>query len=250
VACVERPVTFLSGGYELFGVVHIPSVGFSSSVVMLHGFTGSKVEAWRLFVDLARALCGAGVSVLRFDFRGHGDSPLPFEEFRLEYALEDAESAVRYVEAVLRPRRVGLLGLSMGGHVAVKTAHRLGDRVSSLVLLAPAIDFGRLIEEAIERVPRVGDFYVFGPLRLRREGVESIVRSNAMDLAEEIRAPTLIIHAKNDEAVPYTQSVEFYSRLRSEKKLVLLEEGGHIFATPASRLRVLEEVTEWIRRTL
>jgi len=219
-------------------------------VVMLHGFTGSRIEAWRLFVDLARAICGVGISVLRFDFRGHGDSPLPFEEFRLEYALEDAENAVRYVESVLRPRRLGLIGLSMGGHVAVKTAHRLGDKVSSLVLLAPGIDLGKLVEVAINIVPRVGDFYIFGPLRLRREGVESLAKSNAMDLAEEIKAPTLIIHAKNDEVVPYAQSAEFYNRLRAEKKLVLLEEGGHVFATPASRLRVLEEVTEWIKRTL
>jgi len=248
--CVERPVTFLSSDYELMGVVHIPSTGFNSSIIMLHGFTGNRVEAGRLFVDLARALCSIGVSVLRFDFRGHGDSPLSFEDFRLDYALEDAENAVEYVEATLKPRRIGLLGLSMGGHIAVKTAYRLGDRVSSLVLLAPAIDFGKIMEEVVKGIPVVGDTYILGPHRLRREGVESIIRSNAMSLAEGIKSPTLIIHAKNDEAVPYTQSVEFYNKLRVEKKLTLLDEGGHVFTTYASRSRVIEEVSEWARHTL
>jgi len=37
LVCVERPVTFLSSGYELMGVVHIPSTGFNSSIIMLHG---------------------------------------------------------------------------------------------------------------------------------------------------------------------------------------------------------------------
>jgi len=175
---------------------------------------------------------------------------LPFEDFRLDYALEDAENAVEYVEAVLKPRRIGLLGLSMGGHIAVKTAYRLGDRVSSLVLLAPAIDFGRIMEEALKGIPVVGDTYILGPHRLRREGIESIIRSNAMSLAEGVKSPTLIIHAKNDEAVPYTQSVEFYSKLRVEKKLILLDEGGHVFTTYVSRSRVIEEVSEWARHTL
>ncbi len=44
----------------------------------------------------------------------------------------------------------------------------------------------------------------------------------------------LIIHSKDDSVVPYTQSVEFHNRVKCEKKLVLLEEGGHVFNTYSS----------------
>jgi len=207
-----------------------------------------------LFVDIARALCSDGKAVLRFDFRCHGDSPLPFEEFKLDYALEDAENAIRYVENVFKPSKIGILGLSMGGHIAVKTAYRFRDKISSLILLAPAIDIGKLVEQAIAKLPKINEyfvFYIFGAYRLKKEGVESIVKSNAMDLAENITSPTLLIHAKNDEVVPHTQSIEFYNRLRIEKKkLVLLDEGGHVFSTITSKSRVIQEIVEWSRETL
>jgi len=51
MVCIEKPITFLSNNYELFGVIHIPSTGFNSITVMLHGFTGNKVEANRLFTS-------------------------------------------------------------------------------------------------------------------------------------------------------------------------------------------------------
>ncbi|ADM27798.1 dienelactone hydrolase [Ignisphaera aggregans DSM 17230] len=251
MVCIEKPITFLSNNYELFGVIHIPSTGFNSFTVMFHGFTGNKVEANRLFVDIARALCSDGKAVLRFDFRCHGDSPLPFEEFKLDYALEDAENAIRYVENVFRPSKIGLIGLSMGGHIAIKTAYRFKDRISSLILLAPAIDIGKLLEQAIDRLPKINGYFVFGAYRLKKEGVESILKSNAMDLAENIESPTLLIHAKNDEVVPHTQSIEFYNRLRIEKKkLVLLDEGGHVFSTITSKSRVVQEIVEWSGETL
>ncbi len=251
MVCIEKPITFLSSNYELFGVIHIPSTGFNSFTVMLHGFTGNKVEANRLFVDIARALCSDGKSVLRFDFRGHGDSPLSFEEFKLDYALEDAENAIKYIENVFKPSKIGILGLSMGGHIAVKTAHKLRDKISSLILLAPAIDIGKLVEQAIEKLPKINEYFVFGAYRLRKEGVESIIKSNAMDLAESITSPTLLIHAKNDEVVPHIQSIEFYNRLRIErKKLVLLDEGGHVFSTITSKTRVIQEIVEWSREIL
>ncbi len=249
--CIEKPITFFSSGFEIFGVFHIPSTGFRSTIVMFHGFTGNRIEVNRLFVDIARALCSNSLSVLRFDFRCHGDSPLQFEEFKIDYALEDAENSIRYVENMYKPSKIGLIGLSMGGHIAIKTAYRFSDRISSLILLAPAIDFGRLVEQVIDRLIRVDEYYIFGAYRLKKEGVESIIKSNAMDLAKDIKTPTLIIHAKNDEVVPYAQSVEFYNKLRIDrKKLVLLDEGGHVFSTITSKSRVIQEIVEWFGDTL
>jgi len=86
----------------------------------------------------------------------------------------------------------------MGGHVAIKTAVKYQDKISSIALLAPAINFGELVERDIRNkvFQKVDEFYIFGPNRLREEGVESIIKSNAMDLAEKYMYPFSIIHAK------------------------------------------------------
>lgn len=251
LVCVEKPLTFLSSGFELSAYLHTPTPEPSTMVLMLHGFTGNKIEANRLFVDIARALCGIGLSVFRFDYRCHGESPLPFEEFKLDYAIEDAENALNFIEKAYRPKRIGVVGLSMGGHIAIKIASKHQDRISAMVLLAPAVDFGKLVEGAKGVAQKVGEYYVFGPHRLKEEGVMSIVKSNAMELAESISIPVLIVHAKNDTAVPYRQSEEFFNRLKSlEKRLVLLDEGEHVFLTYSSRSRVIDEVANWFKNRL
>ncbi|MEM1653121.1 MAG: alpha/beta hydrolase [Ignisphaera sp.] len=113
MAYIEKPLTFPSGGFELSAHIHIAPTRTRYTAFMLHGFTDNKIEVNRLFIDIARALCRNGVAVFRFDYRGHGESPLDFEEFRFEYAVEDPENALKYVRETYRPEKLFLIGLSM-----------------------------------------------------------------------------------------------------------------------------------------
>ncbi|MEM0027139.1 MAG: alpha/beta fold hydrolase [Ignisphaera sp.] len=249
--CVERPLTFPSGGFDLSAYIHIASVGTSHMVLMLHGFTGNKIEVNRLFVDIARALCRNGVSVFRFDYRGHGESPLDFEEFRFEYALEDSENALKYVREMYKPRKLFLIGLSMGGHIATRLAAFHSNEVSGAILLSPALNFVELGRGLKSFAQKVGGYYILGPNRLSEEGVESLLRYNALELADRIKIPILIIHAKEDQIVPYTQSQQLFEKLlHKDKKLILLDSGGHVFSTYESKTRVIEEIVNWIKQRI
>ena len=251
VACIEKPLTFPSGGFELSAYIHIASTGTRHMALMLHGFTGNKIEVNRLFVDIARALCRNGVSVFRFDYRGHGDSPLDFEEFRFEYAVEDAENALKYVREAYRPEKLFLIGLSMGGHIAARLAAFHGSEVSGAILLSPALNFVELGRGLKSSAPKVGKYYILGPNRLSEEGVESLSRYNALELADRITTPILIIHAKDDQVVPYTQSQQLFEKLQhKDKKLILLDSGGHVFFTYESKTRVIEEIVNWIKQRI
>jgi alpha/beta superfamily hydrolase len=55
---------------------------------MFHGFTGSKIEAHRFFVKLARSLSDSGFIILRFDFRCSGDSDGEFEDITLPRGVD------------------------------------------------------------------------------------------------------------------------------------------------------------------
>lgn len=115
-----RPVAFRNMNQQIIGILHTPDNIKPGEkvpeILMLHGFTGNKTEAHRLFVHVARNLSEHGFIVLRFDFRGSGDSDGGFEDMTLPGEVSDAERALTFL---LRWRninrdRVDVIGLSMG----------------------------------------------------------------------------------------------------------------------------------------
>jgi len=250
VSCSEEPVLLPSAGFKLAGVLHRPQgAARPKPVLLLHGFTGNKTEAGRLFTDLARFLCANGYAALRFDFRCHGDSPLPFEEFTISYALEDARNAAAFLKTLdgVDASRFAVVGLSMGGGVAVSLAAGRED-VAALVLLAPALDWPELAQRIPQPPVREGYVYM-GALRLRAERAAETMRFSVMHLAEEVKAPTLIVHAVDDEVVPIGQARRFYEKLRVEKKLLEVR-AGHVFNDYHVRREIEREVLSWIRAHL
>lgn len=188
VSHLEELVWVPSSDLRLAGVLHHPeNAPKPKPVLLLHGFTGNKSEAGRLYTDMARVLCSAGYAVLRFDFRCHGDSPLPFREFRVRMAVEDAENAIQFLKTLdkVDASRFAIVGFSMGGFVAARVAAGRSD-IAALVLLStsPFAPF----ERRWERFQR-GEYVYFGALRIRVEGIEDLVSSP--ELASLIKAPTL-----------------------------------------------------------
>jgi exosortase A-associated hydrolase 1 len=75
-ASPERALTFDCGGQRLVGVLHpaVAGQGAKPGVLVIVGGPQYRVGSHRQFVLLARALAAAGYPVLRFDYRGMGDS--------------------------------------------------------------------------------------------------------------------------------------------------------------------------------
>lgn len=253
MGCSEELVWVPSAGLNLAGVLHLPaSVPRPRPVLLLHGFTGSKIEAGRLFVDMARELCRAGYAVLRFDFRCHGDSPLPFEEFSVWKAVEDAESAIEYLKTLdkVDAARLAIVGFSMGGGVAVKVAAGRDD-VAALVLLSAGLDWLELwpLRGYVSRITLEGGYVYEGWYRLKLESLRESLRFSVMDAADQVRAPTLMIHAVDDALVPIDHARRFFEKLRAEKKFVEVK-GGHVFMDYWLRRQLEGEVVSWVRAHL
>jgi exosortase A-associated hydrolase 1 len=92
------------------------------------------VGSHRQFVLLARALARAGIPVLRFDYRGIGDSTGAARDF--EDIDADIRAAVDLLVAHTGVRRVVLWGLCDAAAAALMYAHD-DARVTGLVLLNP-----------------------------------------------------------------------------------------------------------------
>jgi pimeloyl-ACP methyl ester carboxylesterase len=94
----------------------IPSPGSARTVIFLHGYAGSCDPD----LKYAPAFHQAGYNLLLFDFRAHGRSGGKLTSIgALE--VEDCLAAIRFAREQ-GCDRIGLLGFSMGGRVALLTA--------------------------------------------------------------------------------------------------------------------------------
>jgi uncharacterized protein len=93
----------------------------SSAIVMFcHGFRGEKTGPHRTFVRAARRLAALGISSLRFDQYGSGDSAGDFIGSRFDDWVETIRVlAHRQLE---QGKRVALFGQSMGGSAVICAA--------------------------------------------------------------------------------------------------------------------------------
>lgn len=95
-------------------------------VILLHG-GGQTRHSWSRAVE---SLLGAGLQVINFDARGHGDSDWAPDG---AYALSDRAADLRAVVADLRVPFV-LVGASLGGATAIQAVHE-GLRPAGVVLV-------------------------------------------------------------------------------------------------------------------
>jgi pimeloyl-ACP methyl ester carboxylesterase len=108
------------------------SAGEGEPLVLLHGLLDSS-EGWIGFAAAQHRPC------IAFDLPGFGRSDLPRRP-RIGSYVEDVQEALELL-GVASP--MALIGHSFGGAVAAGLAERMADRVSALLMLAPA-GFGRI----------------------------------------------------------------------------------------------------------
>src|SRR5439155_26649951 len=114
----EERVSFTnSRGEILIGILHQPLNGMTQgSVILCHGMESNKES--RKLVSLSRALAQRGILTLRFDFSYVGESSGKFEDITYSGELEDLGAAFSLI-LNHSPGRIGVLGSSMGGTLAL-----------------------------------------------------------------------------------------------------------------------------------
>ncbi|WP_343870442.1 hydrolase 1, exosortase A system-associated, partial [Caenispirillum bisanense] len=143
----EEAFTFDAAGEPLVGILHDPGLAAERAVVVVVGGPQYRTGAHRQYVLLARELAEAGTPVLRFDYRGMGDSGGSFRGF--EDCGADIAAAIDALVARLpMVREVVLWGLCDGATaIAFYQAQNRDPRVVGAVLLNPWARSDRTLAE-------------------------------------------------------------------------------------------------------
>jgi carboxylesterase len=234
----------------------------SPGVLLLHGF-GDTPQTLAL---LARKLHKSGYSLYAPLLPGHGRNMEAFGKSRAAGWISAARTAL--AEMRQRHGSVSIVGLSMGGALAVLLAAELDD-VPALVLIAPYLGMPRMLRlaasthwawerfvgEVNSRDPRS----IRDPIEREKSLAYGAITGRALfELAKvvklarkslrRVKAPTLIIQSREDPRCP-PDVAEFalVALGAQEKKLIWTEGAGHIITVDYGREHVFAEVEHWLR---
>jgi 3-oxoadipate enol-lactonase len=103
--------------------------GCGPPLFLIHGI-GAARDAWRFIVPILRD----HFTIVTYDLRGHGASPMPSDEFGLNELVDDLER----VRERTGFEKAHFSGHSLGGMIGPAYAQKYPDRVLSLGLLSTA----------------------------------------------------------------------------------------------------------------
>jgi 3-oxoadipate enol-lactonase len=233
-------------------------------LVLLHGVGGSH-EMWQ---PVLPAL-SASRRVLAGDHRGHGGSDKPGGPYTVRLLADDWRAAL----GALGVQRADLLGLSLGGAVAMRLAADHPERVRKLVLVDtwgfPHPDFVGMMRERLALLERgdlrayadaaIPQVYSDGYVREHPEAIEAyrarVARAEVASLrsavgacvAHDMRgdlarvaAPTLVLVGRQDRLTPPYHS-EYLARAIAGASLAVVDGCAHFphLEAPETFLRMV-----------
>ena len=95
-----------------------------AAVILLHGYGSNRLG----MISRADILVRHGYGVLLYDLRGHGESGGDLRAFGWD-DVGDVEAALKFLlsREEVSPDRIGMLGFSIGGQVAIRAAAEYGE---------------------------------------------------------------------------------------------------------------------------
>ncbi len=213
-------------------------------VILCHGFTGTKTESGRLFVQTARALSKAGLNALRFDFAGSGDSSGDFNQMTPNTQIRDALDVLAWGRR--RYAKIALLGLSFGGATSICAAYQAKPRPDALLTWSSVPDLGwwRSTPPKGEE-PASGNPMIPGKrFYTDRPKIDVPVAYVALDI------PRMQIQGDHD-LPEFRERFEAYCPKGDPLVRHLVIPGAdHVFTTWEHRRRVIAESARWLKKQL
>jgi uncharacterized protein len=251
-------------GDGIAGIVAVPENAITApGVLLLHGFASHKDEVGDLYKRLAVALAAQRIVSLRIDFRGCGESAGDLSDTTIDQQVADAQTGYKYLAGlfVVDSTRIGVVGFSLGGAIAVLSAAQRPEQYGSMALWSPVgdfkADFTRSLGQAnVERALSEGSVTVdlgWRTVTLKDAFFKDLDRFDLRRAISRYRGALLVIAGRADPLAAYVDGY-LAGAAGETKESLIIDSRDHIFGvlgadqTPANT--VIEKTASWFRRTL
>ncbi len=194
------------------------------TLLFYHGNAGNishRIDSFRIFHDL-------GLSVFIYDYRSYGLSTGKLTENAM---YQDAELAWKYLTDTrgIPPKQIIVFGRSLGTAMASWVASKY----------APA---GLIMESGFTSIPNMARiYYKWMPTQFMVKWYyDSLSRIGS------VKCPTLYVHSKRDDLVPYSESIKLYKATQSRKEFLEIF-GGHNYGFVESGSTYTEGLDRFIK---
>jgi len=230
-------ISFLSDGYKLNGVLHLPEAQSPPVVVGSHGLESNGDSPKQ--IELANRCNEMGIAYFRFDHRGCGTSEGIFAEVT---SVENRKADLIHAVNTILSRsdignRLALFGSSMGGTTCIAAAAEL--KAEAYVLVAAPV-FGQTLIKPPEELDKEGLSIAFYEKFLKFDISGNIPLINNV----------LIFHGDKDDIVPILNSETIYRDAQDPKKIIVQKNGDHRISDPVHQKEFITETTLWYKKIL
>ena len=234
----EEKVYFSTPAGKLAGIMHHPDHPSARCVITCHGLFSDKESD--KFVTIGEQLAKEGITVLRFDFRGCGESDGKIEDTTITGRREDLTAALSFIRAH-KPsvsHTIGLLGSSMGGYISLHVA-ACNKMIKAVAAWATPFGFDGLREVIAHS----------DSPQLKEEFYLDAGHYDASQFVPQVKN-LLLIHGDNDEMVPADHAEKLYRAAKGPKRLEIIRGADHTFSNPTLRQKAMDHSLKWFTHYL
>ena len=217
-----------------------------------HCFTCSKES--KAASVISSALAQHGITTLRFDFTGLGQSEGEFADTTFSSNVGDIVAAADF----LRERHGApalLIGHSLGGAAVLAAADRVPDAVGVATIGAPFDpehvlhllgDGAQTIGTRGEAEVRIGG----RPFRIKKQFLDDLGAQPTEQRIKKLRKALVIFHSPQDNIVDIDNARLIYQQARHPKSFVSLDGADHLLRRRADSEYVASVLAAWAGRYL
>jgi pimeloyl-ACP methyl ester carboxylesterase len=211
-------VEFGADDERLVGSFGLPKdVGSGYPLVVLatgDGPNGSNGQTWTQLVPM---LTSQGIGTFLFDFAGLGHSPGDYATLTLTRGCRDFRAAMDFVlsRGPYDLSRIGVVGSSFGGNVALLEASRY-PQIKAIALKSAStfLPEGYQIELGPDKMAEWGSSGFLKEVGHTYDIVVDSLFHNTYEAASRISAPVRIVHGTSDTSVPIRHARDLLKVLR------------------------------------
>ncbi|MBE2218743.1 MAG: alpha/beta hydrolase [Ignavibacteria bacterium] len=246
-------VEFLNhDGLKLSGSIDMPVHPHEDGpfATFAHCFTCSK--ELKAIQNISLPLTRRGISVLRFDMSGIGESEGSFPETNFTTQISDFLSAAEFLEKEYKSPAL-LMGHSLGGCVALYAASKLPGTKAIVTIASPeepanlAVKLKRTKQRAIKY--GVAEAEIGGvKFNFKPQFFSDIETYNLKAAQKSIHIPYLAMHSVADTYSDFENAEILFEHANQPKSLISLDDIDHLMLDKEDAAYVGELIAVWSKK--